>query len=62
MLAHPSVGLTAPMTDHVRDRKDCIARELGWPSYNDAPRPVQNNIDDRLIEIQEVHGILRPGN
>jgi hypothetical protein len=30
------------------EEKERIARDLGWPSYDDAPPVVQNNIDAKI--------------
>ncbi|WP_254841111.1 hypothetical protein [Natronomonas marina] len=49
------------MTENEPDPKDSIARELGWESFEDAPRTVQRTIEDRKIEISEPFAPLDRG-
>jgi len=57
-----SVG-TTDMATNAREEKERIAQENGWSSYDDAPTPVQNNID-ALVDrepIEDPFAMLRRG-
>jgi len=48
------------MTPNDPDDKDSIARELGWDSFDAAPKPVQLQIEaGREATIEDPMGFLR---
>jgi len=50
------------MTTNELSDKERTARDLGWDSYDDAPKVVQNNIDS-IVEgpaLKDPFRILRP--
>lgn len=46
-------------TDDLSD--DDVAQQLGYESLDDAPRIVQNTIENRDISIEDPHAFLRRG-